>query len=40
MRFCRQKGIAVTGFSNLGSGSYVELNMAKVEESCMREPVI
>lgn len=28
IRFCREKGIAVTGFSNLGSSSYVELNMA------------
>lgn len=29
LKFCRERGIAVTGFSNLGAGSYVELNMAK-----------
>ena len=28
LRFCRATGIAVTGFSNLGAGSYVELGMA------------
>lgn len=28
LRFCSEKGIAVTGFSNLGSSSYVELGMA------------
>ena len=40
LRFCRSKGIAVTGFSNLGSGSYVALNMATVEESCLKQPVV
>ncbi len=40
LRFCRTKGIAVTGFSNLGSGSYVALNMATVEESCLNQQVI
>jgi D-xylose reductase len=40
IRFCRTKGIAVTAFSNLGAGSYVSLNMATVEESCLREPVV
>lgn len=28
LQFCREKGIAVTGFSNLGAPSYVELSMA------------
>ena len=28
LRFCREKGVAVTAFSNLGAGSYVELGMA------------
>jgi len=36
-RYCRTKGIAVTAFSNLGAGSYVALNMATVEESCLNE---
>lgn len=40
MRFCREKGIAVTGFSNLGAGSYVELGMSKVEESCLNEEIV
>ncbi len=40
MRFCRDKGIAVTGFSNLGAGSYVELGMSKIEESCLNEEVV
>ena len=36
-KFCREKGIAVTGFSNLGAGSYVELGMSKKEDSCLEE---
>ena len=40
MRFCRLKGIAVTAFSNLGAGSYVALNMATIEESCLNEQVV
>ena len=40
LRFCRTKGIAVTAFSNLGAGSYVALNMATVEESCLNENVV
>lgn len=40
LRFCRQKGIAVTAFSNLGAGSYVQLGMAAVEESCLNEAVV
>ena len=28
IRFCHDNDIAVTGFSNLGAGSYVELGMA------------
>lgn len=40
LRFCRDNGVAVTGFSNLGGGSYVDLGMAKQTESCLQEPVI
>lgn len=40
VRFCKEKGIAVTGFSNLGAGSYVELGMATIQESCMNEEVV
>jgi len=28
LRFCKEKGIQVTGFSNLGAPSYVEIGMA------------
>jgi len=40
LRFCRERGIAVTGFSNLGAGSYVSLGMATVEQSCLSEPLV
>jgi D-xylose reductase len=40
LRFCRQKGIAVTAFSNLGAGSYVQLGMAAIEESCLTVPQV
>ena len=40
VRFCRTKGIAVTGFSNLGAGSYVALGMSKIEESCLNQQVV
>jgi len=29
LKFCRANSIAVTGFSNLGAGSYVEIGMAE-----------
>jgi D-xylose reductase len=37
LRFCDSKGIAVTAFSSFGAGSYVELGMATVQESCLEE---
>jgi D-xylose reductase len=40
LRFCRESGIAVTAFSNLGAGSYVELGMATQSESCLNEEVV
>lgn len=40
LKFCREKGIAVTAFSNLGAGSYVELGMATKEESCLEEVIV
>ena len=40
LRYCRINGIAVTAFSNLGAGSYVELGMAAIEESCLNEQVV
>jgi diketogulonate reductase-like aldo/keto reductase len=40
VRFCRTKGIAVTGFSNLGAGSYVVLGMSTIEESCLSQQVV
>lgn len=35
LRFCRDEGIGVTGFSPLGAGSYVSLGMAKADESVL-----
>ena len=40
MRFCSEQGIAVTGFSPLGSGSYVELGGAKAEDSPLLEDAV
>lgn len=40
VRFCQEKGIAVTGFSNLGASSYLEMNMAGKGDSCLEEPVV
>jgi len=40
LRFCRESGIAVTGFSPLGAQSYFSLNMAEQGESVLEsEPV-
>ena len=40
LRYCRDVGIAVTGFSPLGSSSYVELDMAAPSDSCLAEPLV
>jgi len=40
LRYCRSQGIAVTGFSNLGAGSYVEIGMAEQTESCLNEQIV
>ena len=40
MRFCKEKDIAVTGFSSLGVSSYVEIGMGTVQESCLKEPCV
>lgn len=40
LRFCREEGVAVTGFSPLGAPSYVPLGMATVEESLFEQSVI
>lgn len=40
LRFCREEGIAVTGFSPLGAPSYVPLGSATLEESAMAIPTI
>jgi D-xylose reductase len=40
LRFCSEEGIAVTGFSPLGAGSYLELGMAEASESVLEEPVV
>lgn len=40
LRFASERGVAVTGFSPLGSSSYVELGMAKPEDSALTHPTI
>ena len=40
LRFCREEGIAVTGFSPLGALSYQPLGMAEVGESVLDEPIV
>jgi len=40
VRFCEQHAIAVTGFSPLGAGSYVELNMATEADSALTNPTV
>lgn len=40
LKFCRQKGIAVTAFSPLGAGSYVELGGAETKDSVLVNPEV
>lgn len=40
LRFCREEGIAVTGFSPLGAPSYVQLGMATADDSVLNHPVV
>ena len=40
VRFCREKRIAVTGFSPLGANSYYSLGMADHDESVLNTPVV
>lgn len=40
VRMCREAGVAITGFSPLGSSSYVELAMATPEDSALSDPVV
>lgn len=40
LRFCKENGIAVTGFSPLGAGSYVSLGMATDTDSVLAQPLV
>ena len=40
VRYCAENSIAVTGFSPLGAGSYVELDMATVADSALTNPIV
>ncbi|KAJ9448880.1 putative NAD(P)H-dependent D-xylose reductase xyl1 [Diplonema papillatum] len=40
IRLCREKQVAVTGFSSFGASSYVELGAATEVESCLVDPVV
>lgn len=40
LQYCASVGITLTGFSPLGAGSYVSLDMAKPEESVLSRPEV
>ena len=40
LRFCRENGVAVTGFSPFGAGSYVPLGMASAADSVLENPEV
>ena len=40
LRLCREQDVAVTGFSPLGSASYVEIGMASENDSVLAESVV
>lgn len=40
IRFCREKGIAVTAYSSFGANSYVEMGATTLEQSCLSEPSV
>ena len=40
LRFCREQHVAVTAFSPLGAGSYVQLGMAREDESALEQPIV
>jgi D-xylose reductase len=40
LRFCQRNDIVLTGFSPLGAGSYLELGMAKAEDTVLEESCI
>lgn len=40
VRFCREKGIAVTAFSSLGGPSYIEHGLANEDEVVLKSPVV
>eukprot|EP00933_Yihiella_yeosuensis_P000128 TRINITY_DN10020_c0_g1_i14.p1 TRINITY_DN10020_c0_g1~~TRINITY_DN10020_c0_g1_i14.p1 ORF type:complete len:188 (+),score=35.36 TRINITY_DN10020_c0_g1_i14:251-814(+) len=40
LRFCAHTGTVVTGFSPLGAGSYVQLDMATEQDSVLEHPAV
>jgi len=40
VKYCHEHKMAVTGYSSLGAGSYVDINLAVKEESCLNEPIV
>ena len=40
LRYCAEQGVHVTGFSPLGAGSYVSINMASESDSTLQNPVV
>lgn len=40
VKFCAERNVAITGYSSLGSGSYVPLGMAKESDTVLNEPIV
>jgi len=40
LRFCSEKDIVVTAYSSFGAGSYIDINMATKDQSCLEEQLI
>eukprot|EP00291_Cryptomonas_curvata_P028098 CAMPEP_0172211824 /NCGR_PEP_ID=MMETSP1050-20130122/36628_1 /TAXON_ID=233186 /ORGANISM="Cryptomonas curvata, Strain CCAP979/52" /LENGTH=673 /DNA_ID=CAMNT_0012892341 /DNA_START=9 /DNA_END=2031 /DNA_ORIENTATION=+ len=40
LRFCRERGVAVTAFSSFGGTGYVEMGMAAPDDSVLGSPVV
>lgn len=40
VKFCKERNIAITCYSSLGSLAYVGLGLAKEGESCIEEPIV
>ena len=40
MRYCRESGVHVMAYSNLGAASYIDIGMATLEDSCLSPQLV